>query len=428
MSRAVAERPRALVLGTEHPRAAAVIRSLARAGIAVDVADHVAPATTLWGFSRLIRNRYRLPEAADAAVAELERLGADRGGVLIPTNDHYLIAAARNHERLSRLFAVAAPPWDVLGPLMDKVRCRALARAAGIEAPRQFVAANPGALDGVIAGLDFAAHDYVLKSRSWEAGAADQATERRVTQAGRDAESLRRRCLEILERTGALPVIEEVVPGGAEACIGVSMLAGRDGAVRLAHCVRRRRLQVYSRGGFRHPYELGANAYCESVHDEEAVALAAKLVRHARFHGVITVEFKRHAVDGRLRLIKADPRFVRATALSMALGLDLPLALYEDAAGVNRQSPDPTAYRDAAAWIWLEAYLASLWKGRRERPMGPELLALARRLPRLRAAAYFAWRDPLPAIARSGLVLRRALAAGGRALAGRDRVPLREGA
>ena len=40
------------------------------------------------------------------------------------------------------------------------------------------------------------------------------------------------------------------------------------------------------------------------------------------------MEFRRDPRDERLTLIKADPRFVRATSLSTALGRDLPTAVY----------------------------------------------------------------------------------------------------
>lgn len=128
----------AVVLGTEHPRSAAVVRSLAAAGIAVDVADHCRPSTALWRGSRVIRRRHALVEDEDKAVAALLQIGAAGGGTLIPTNDHYLILASRHHAALSRVFTVTVPPWPVLEPLMDKVAARGLAEAAGIAVPRQW--------------------------------------------------------------------------------------------------------------------------------------------------------------------------------------------------------------------------------------------------------------------------------------------------
>ena len=93
-------KPNVLVLGVEHPRDAAVIRSLASAGIAVDVADDKTPPTAMWRSSRLIRNKYLLPESGEKALLMLEALGLPKDTVLIPTNDQYLILVSKNFELL----------------------------------------------------------------------------------------------------------------------------------------------------------------------------------------------------------------------------------------------------------------------------------------------------------------------------------------
>jgi hypothetical protein len=69
--------------------------------------------------------------------------------------------------------------------------------------------------------------------------------------------------------------------------------------------------------------------YCESVHDDEAIEAATRFVHEARFYGAITVAFRRDVRDEGLTLIEVDPRVVRATSLSTALGLDVPAALYD---------------------------------------------------------------------------------------------------
>ena len=341
------------------------------------------------------------------AVGALADIGEAEGGLLIPTNDHYLIAVSQRHETLSHVFTVTVPPWSVLGPLMDKVEAGRLAREAGIEAPHYYKPTNVSELERDLAELDFQERAYVLKIRMWDTGAADPETLRRVRQAGTDAATVRARCEEILGQTGEYPLIEEVVTGGADRCIGVSMVVGHNNEPVLAYCVRRLKLQLYSKGRFKHPYELGANAYCESAHDAEAIEFAKRFVRQTRYTGAITVEFKRDAVDNTLRFIKADCRFVRATALSTALGLDMPTALYEVYSGCDAVQPRPQNYPTGVNWLWLEAYAYSLWKNRREVGLARELWNLCKRLPRVRAWAYFCWRDPLPGIVLALTVRRR---------------------
>jgi predicted ATP-grasp superfamily ATP-dependent carboligase len=174
------------------------------------------------------------------------------------------------------------------------------------------------------------------------------------------------------------------------------MVVARDGTPVVAYCVRRLQMQLYaSDSEFVHPYELGANVYCESVRDDEAIAAATRFVRAARFYGAITVEFRRDSRDGGLTLIKADPRVVRATSLSTALGLDLPGALYDTFTGGAR--PAPRAYRERVAWVWLSWLWLTVWENRSRASLGRQLWSVLRNAHRIRAFAYLSLRDRGPA-------------------------------
>jgi hypothetical protein len=177
---------------------------------------------------------------------------------------------------------------------MDKPSCYRLAEGAGLRTPRVFVPGDAAELDAAVCALDLDAQRYILSVRLPGDVPADPATGRMTTVAGEDAEVVRARCLAIAARTGELPMIVEVVPGRSDRCVGVSMVVGRDQVPVVAYCVRRLQLRLYaSDSRFVHPYELGANVYCESVHDDEAIEAATRFVRAARFYGAITVEFRR---------------------------------------------------------------------------------------------------------------------------------------
>jgi len=385
---------RAIVLGVEHPRALAVIRSLGRAGIPVVAVDH---DTTARGFrSRYLAERVVVGPTHAAAAARLETLGQAGGGILIPTNDHYLALVARRHAELARHFVPTAPPWPVLEHLMHKPLCYALARDAGVATPAWFVPQDVADLDRLLATFDFERHAYIVSVADESSdAAADPVTLRKTKAGGRDLATLRADCLDLLARTGRLPVIMRVVPGEARTSVGVSMVVDRGQRVHACHAIRRLQMYLYRRDHvYRHPYELGANVYCETVHDDEAVAAAERLVSRSRYYGPLTLEFRRDASDGRLVLVKADPRVVRATALSTAIGLDVPTTLY--AAFTGGTLPPARNYPDRVAWVWLTWYLNTLWRNRGQSPIGRELARFVRALPRVRAWAYLDRRDPLP--------------------------------
>jgi len=176
------------------------------------------------------------------------------------------------------------------------------------------------------------------------------------------------------------------------------MVVAPDGTPVVAYCVRRLQMQLYaSDSEFVHPYELGANVYCESVRDDEAIEAATRFVRTARFYGAITVEFRRDSRDGGLTLIKADPRVVRATSLSGALGLDLPRALYDTFTGGGRSVP--RAYPERVAWVWLSWFWLTVWENRSRASLARQLWAVLCNAHRIRAFAYLSLRDAVPALA-----------------------------
>ncbi|HEU4439542.1 MAG TPA: hypothetical protein VFT36_09830 [Methylomirabilota bacterium] len=389
-------RPRALVLGLEHPRAVGVVRSLGRRGIPV-VGVERDPKARGRG-SRYLQRVVMVERDEEPALTTLETLAVEPADLLIPTNDHFLSLVSRNWTRLARRFTPTVPPWDVLEPLMDKPSCYRLAEDAGLRTPRVVLPATAADLDAAVAGLDLAGQRYILSVRLPGDVPADPATGRMTTVAGEDAATVRARCLAIAARTGELPMIVEVVPGRSDRCVGVSMVVGHDHQPVVAYCVRRLQMRLYaSDSRFVHPYELGANVYCESVRDGEAIAAAARFVRAARFSGAITVEFRRDARDEGLTLIKVDPRVVRATSLSGALGLDVPAALYDVFTGAPR--PARSGYPERVAWMWPAWYLHTVAQNRGRASIARQLWAVARNAHRLRAFAYLSVRDPRPALA-----------------------------
>jgi len=383
---------RAIVLGAEHPRALAVIQALGRANIPVVAIDH--NSAPLGFCSRYVSEKFAVANSDGAALALLEQLGESGGGVIIPTNDDYLLLVSKNFHSLSRHFVLTTPPWDILEPMIDIPRFYEAAQKIGVRTPAFLQPKDAQEMISYVQDLDFRNHSYLLKTRPGSVP-ADSRSGRFSKVAGSDPGEVKENCLEIYNRLGEFPVIVKVIPGEADRCIGVCMVVNKDHEAIVCYCVRRLRLFTYSRGGqFVHPYVLGANVFCESIHDDEAVETAKRLVKRMKYFGAIALEFRRDSRDESLTLIKADPRPVRATSLSAALGQDLPLALYQEF--TSRISIVMTSYRDGIAWVWASAYLSSVWGNRHNRPILKELFTLLKGIRNIKAVANLDHRDPIP--------------------------------
>jgi predicted ATP-grasp superfamily ATP-dependent carboligase len=331
----------------------------------------------------------------DELLPFLESLGQNGGGVLFPVYDQYLRLVSMHAESLSRFFTLTIPPWEILSRVMDHARLYEIARQAGLHTPAFLKPRDEADLGRIIAGLELGSREYLLKTMP-AIGAADLSTGRATKVAGTDPVTIRAHCLEIFARLGEYPLIVEVVPGEANQCFGVTMVVDRSHTPVLTYCTQRLKLQLYSRGGFVHPYELGSNVYCESVRDEEAIEAAARLLKATGYYGLITLEFRRDPRDQKLVLIKADPRVVRATSLSTALGMDTPTALYR--LSVDGKLDAPRTYPTGVGWLWETGLLETVWNNRDSRSMRQEILAIFRNFRNVKAFAYFSLQDPLPFI------------------------------
>lgn len=384
---------RAIVLGVNgHPRSVAAVRSLARAGI--PLIGVKTETVTQACYSRYVRQVVVVEPKEDELMPFLASLG-EEGGVLFPVYDQYLRLVSMHAESLSKKFILTIPPWEILSRVMDHAQLYEIARQAGLNTPAFLKPRDEADLGRIIAGLDLANREYLLKTIP-AIGVAELSTGRATKVAGSDRASIRASCLEIFSRLGDYPLIVEVVPGEANQCYGVTMVVDRSHTPVLTYCTQRLKLQLYSRGGFVHPYELGSNVYCESVRDEEAIEAAARLVKAAGYWGLITLEFRRDPRDRKLILIKADPRVVRATSISTALGMDTPVALYRLA--VEGKVDAPRTYPTGVGWLWETALLETVWSNRDSQSMRQEILAIARNFDRVKAFAFFSLGDPLPFI------------------------------
>ena len=394
-----AARPRVVVLGADHPSALGIIQSLGPIGVPAVAIDTSPDAR---GFvSRWVEERHVVGPGLEDSWALLERLRPG-GGLLMATDDHYLTAIARRAEALAESFVVPLPGWDVMGPLLRRPRQLELAREAGLRVPRHWTFADAGEMDAALAGLDPQLQYLVCRDDFTRPCVIDATWGLSVKVSGPGIAAIRGDCHDVLARTGQLPVVTEIVPGASEDAVGVVALVDRSHDLVLAYCQRRRPLQtVRTADAFVHPYSVGWAARCESTHDPEAEEAARALVRHARYHGVALVEFRRDARDGRLVFVKLDMRVDRAIALSAVLGRDIVRATWELFALGTRPAA-PARFAEGVSWLWLSRYLTDLARNRTRVAIGRELVDLAASVRRTRAVAYLGRGDSRPFITDLG--------------------------
>jgi predicted ATP-grasp superfamily ATP-dependent carboligase len=307
----------ALILGGSHG-ALAVARSLGRRGIPVWFASN---DNMLARLSRFVRKgvSWPGPNAAGAAdfLLELGRRHNLRGSVLIPCADEEARLISQHHAALSQLFRVRTPPWETMRWAYDKHYMNERAAALGFDLPRSFSAVNREAL--LNADLRF---PVILKPAVKHQGNAFT-----LAKAWRadDRAALRARYDDAVAQVGAeAVVVQELIPGRGAAQFSYAALWDRGRPV--ASLTARRSRQ--------YPIDFGyTSTFVETIARADVEHAACRFLESLDYDGLVEVEFKHDARDGRLKLLDVNARVWTWIALGGRAGVDFPHLFWRLAIG-----------------------------------------------------------------------------------------------
>ncbi len=356
-----------------------IARSLGRRGVPVWVTT--PPNIKLASCSRYTLRTLHWPEEdCEAQVAYLlelaERYQLDQW-VLFPTSDESAALLSRFHAELSRRFRVSTPNWNVLRWAYDKRLTYRLAAEERVDYPSTILPGTEADLEGV--SFPFPA---VLKPAT-HASINRFTTEKAWPAANREELLARyREARELIPPD--LILVQERIPGGGEAQFSYAALC-RDGQPIASLTARRTR---------QYPIDFGySSSFVETLDVPEIVAPSRRLLAAIRYTGLVEVEYKRDARDGRYKLLDINPRLWTWSPLGGRAGVDFPYLLWQMMVG--RPVPEQTG-RTGVRWIRMctdvPAAIHEMLRGR---------MSLGTYLRSLRGPVKFALMaadDPLPGL------------------------------
>jgi len=378
-----------VLLGGVHGALAAA-RSLGRKGIPVIYVtdDHPLPK-----FSRYVRESFEWPGAqAPGAAQWLLDLAASRGlkdWLLIPCADGDVKLIAENRDTLQKAFRVVSLAWDNLKQLGDKKLLAGLAIQAGIPFPRSY---------RVDSAADLAALEpsfpVLLKPAQREA--RNSFTQDKVWRANTRAE------LDALYRDAAMQsgasgvVVQDYIPGeGHDQYSYAGVWAAGEPVAEMT--VRRTR---------QYPSDFGISCFIEIVDEPQIRDVAEKLLRAARYEGLVEIDFKFDARDGRFKPLDVNTRVWAWLGLGEAAGTDFVTMLYRMAHG--EQLPAAAGAKDHRWMHVLRDAPAVLSLFRQEKWRGGLSGYLASFRKPL-AWATLSWDDPVPCLVEVPITALRIL-------------------
>ena len=326
----------------------AAIRSLGRHGLRVLAVDH---RTYALGF----RSRYAEPRLApdpidDEAgyVAALKAIADETDGLLpvFPTHDEHLNAIARHAGAVGDRWRFPFPSWDVLESVQSKRHQLDTAESIGFPIPRTFHPRTAEEAQAAGAELGF---PLIVKPA---ANVGFRRTHKVQLFRCENAAELARAYEEAAPYE---PMVQELVPGGAEAMYTLGSYLSPTGEALGLFSGRK----VRQTRGF-----MGVARVGEAVWVDEVVEQGLALLRALRFHGISQVEMIRDPRDGRYKLIEVNPRLWQWHGLAAAVGVDLPWIAYRDLVG----DPLPPVLRHADGKRWAITVMAGASHAVQRRP------------------------------------------------------------
>ena len=368
-----------------HHGGLGVIRSLGRLGVPVHTVceDPLAPAAA----SRYVYGRWRWnpgiddPHRIAAGLALMaQRIG--RRAVLIPTDDAGALFLAEHGASLRRWFLFPAPPPDLPRRVADKYALHLLCREWGMPTPETMVPTSPSEARDFARRVGFPL--LVKQTRPW----------RPAYPAGSPSTRLVRTPEQLAALMAGWPdgpgcrdapglMLQEYVPGDAGADWFFHGYCARDSACRPGFTGVK--LRSY-------PPHAGLTSLGRAVDNEPLRREVGRLLTALSYRGLLDLDLRRDARDGRYRLLDFNPRLgAQFRVFEDAAGLDVVRAAYLDLTGqpVPEERPCP----DRRLVVENYDLLAALGYRRRGEL---DLRGWARSLRRVDETAWFARDDLAP--------------------------------
>jgi predicted ATP-grasp superfamily ATP-dependent carboligase len=367
----------AVVLGGAHG-SLEIARSLGRRGIRVWLVTDDNP---LAKSSRYVEKSFTWAGPRDdgalAFLTELCRAHDLRGWVLFAGSDDDLCFVAQNHAPLSGLFTLTTPPWEAVRFAYDKRQMNIRAAELDIAHPRTRYPRTADDLADAELAFPVILKPSIREGRNAFVDAKAWRIDHPHELAGRYAAAK--------ALVGADTImIQELIPGSGAA--QYSYAAIWDHGVPVGALVARRRRQ--------YPVEFGfTSTFVETTDAPEVAAAATRFLASISYSGLVEIEFKYDARDGRYKILDVNARAWTWIALGAAAGIDFPALQWALACG---ETIAPLVARPGVSWLYfprdLAASIHEMAAGRLS------ALDYLRSLNQSSARAVFAFDDPWPAV------------------------------
>lgn len=369
------------------PGALTCLRSLRRRHINTIVFSHDADAPAL--SSRSCNEGVLVPspftDVDEFADAILSLAARDDVRAIIPSREQDAYVLSKYREQFANYVSPLWPSFETIRLAQDRKALVQSAKEAGVNVPQTWI------LDE----LEECVGDCVVKSRYslLTTDYVDAIPPNHIDLVdsvifARDSRELDSEA--ISAEMEHVPIVQEYIPG-EEYGFWALYNDGEAVATCLKHQIR----------GL--SYTGGTSVFRETIRDPQLEETGRKLLDHLDWHGLVSVQFKRHAETGEYILMEINPRIWTSMSCPVRAGVDFPYYFWQLA---NGEEPAPeTAYDEGVGTHRLGGeivYLRSLLTEENPivepPPVGSSIRSVVRSLLQQPAFDYLSLSDPYPFI------------------------------
>jgi predicted ATP-grasp superfamily ATP-dependent carboligase len=238
--------------------------------------------------------------------------------VLIPLSSPALIPISVNKERIQRETGVEIPIPDY-GSLLqfhDKRYLIKLAKECGIPYPRSYIPRNFKELEGISSREEY---PLLIKPNIGRGGGGIQIAANKSELLSKFKKAL---------SYSEFPIIQEYISGEKNLETNeyiVSLLFGKNSEVQGVFCLRR--IRTYPSVLVNCPVSK-FTTFAINEYREDLVQYAIKILKHVKWYGVASAQFKIDKRDQKPKLLEVNPRLAGITPFAVKCGINFPLLLY----------------------------------------------------------------------------------------------------
>ena len=372
----------AIIVGGEHP-GLGIARSLGQRGIPICLIDD---QHSISQFSKYVTRAVRVKDLRDEhntveSVLEVGRRYGLEGWVLFPTRDETVAAFSRYRDRLAQFFRVTTADWATTRWAWDKKNTYDLAAELGIPVPRTFNPRTEAELGELYSRLPLAVKPAVKEHFFYATGAKAWRAETPA-----QLHDLFRKAAQQIKPEEIL--VQEIIPGNGRQQYSYCAFFC-DGKPQSSLVARRLR---------QHPREFGrAATYVETMESSDVPKieeLSKRFLKAIDYYGLVEVEFKQDARDGKFKLLDVNARTWGFHSIGRPAGVDFPYLQYAEQLG---EPFDRSRAKGGVGWLRLVTDVPTVLLDFLAGEL--DLSAYWDSLKRTRVESVFCLQDPVPSVA-----------------------------